>query len=63
VEFYGDVLVFTEGATWRITAGNPANGISKVAGFGVRGPSYLGVMEGIGVFAVNQDSMCRILTT
>ena len=63
LEFYGDVLVFTKGSTWRITAGDPANGIYKVAGFGVSGPAYLGEVEGVGVFAVNQDSRCRVLTT
>lgn len=63
LEFYGDVLVFTKGSTWRIIAGDPVNGIYKVAGFGVSSHAHLGEVEGIGVFAVNQDSRCRVLTT
>lgn len=63
VEFYGDVIVFTAGSTWRITAADPVNGISKITSFGVAKPSHVGVLEGIGVFAVCQDQRCRIMTT
>ena len=60
--FCGDVIVFTAGGTWRVTSADPVNGIHKIASFGVSHASRLGVLDGVGIFAVCQDDLCRLLT-